>query len=431
MITWFRKALSRIVHASATAFFSMLPRTKFNYAREVGRGYGSSVVMAPVKFIQRVFPEAPLKIRLRKQLDSEIDDHALVRLVAKPNDYYSGNALWRATIACWVLDGNSYWLKIRDRIGKVIELWWIPPWLMEPQYYPAHPVPESRRDAFISHYKYSARGQLIDVPVSEVVHFRNGLDPRNPRLGLSDLHSVLREVFSDDEASNYAASILRNMGVPGVIVSPKNTNISKEDAEAAEKTFDKRFTGDRRGSVMVMRGATDVHQFAWSPAQLELSSIRDVSEERVCAVLGLPAAVVGFGSGLQQTKVGATMRELVQLAWIACITPMQHAMAGDLENQLLPDFEPNPDSYDVFFDESHVQALQENESERARRVVVSVQGGVMRLAEGRRALKLPVGPGDDVYLRNPNLVAIGPDGKRIDTGGENDAPQKEVPSQSD
>jgi hypothetical protein len=33
------------------------------------------------------------------------------------------------------------------------------------------------------------------------VHFRFGLDPDDPRKGYSPLKSVLREVFTDDEAA--------------------------------------------------------------------------------------------------------------------------------------------------------------------------------------------------------------------------------------
>ena len=51
------------------------------------------------------------------------------------------------------------------------------------------------------------------------MHFRFGLDPENDRKGRSPLAGVLREVFTDDEAANYTASLLRNMGVPGIIVS--------------------------------------------------------------------------------------------------------------------------------------------------------------------------------------------------------------------
>ena len=392
MFTWLRQQLTSMVHARANWLFSLLPRTRFNYAREVGKGYGSSVVMAPVKFIQRVFPEAPLLVRRKSDANDILEDHALVELIAKPNPFYSGNALWRATIACWILDGNAYWIKIRNAIDGVVELWWIPPWMMTPRF------PDDG-STFISHYEYAPEGsEPIKVRVEDVVHFRNGLDPRNPRLGMSDLHSVLREVFSDDEASNFTASILRNMGVPGVIISPKKGSVSADDASTAESAFSRRFGGDKRGSVMAMRLATDVHQFAWSPAQMELASVRDVSEERVCAILGTPAAVVGFGSGLQQTKVGATMRELVQLAWVSCIVPMQHAMASDLHSQLMPDFTPEPARMELFFDSAQVDALQENELERAKRINIGVQGNWIKRSEARQAFRYSVTTEDDIYI---------------------------------
>ena len=391
MREWFRKHFDRMAHASASWFFSLLPRTRFDYQREVGRGDGSSVVMAPVKFIQRVFPEAPLRVRRRSQTDKILEDHAMVRLIEKPNRFYSGNALWRATIAAYIADGNAFWLKIRNSFFSPVELWWVPPWLMTPKW------PEDGSE-FISHYEYRPASFPVDVPVSEVVHIRNGLDPRNPRLGMSDLHAVLREIFSDDEASNFTAAILKNSGVPGVIISPKEGTVDEKEARAAETRFDQRVGGDRRGSVLAMRGPTDVKQFAWSPAQLELGSLRDVSEERVCAILGIPAAVVGFGAGLQQTKVGATMRELIKLAWISGIGPMQHAMAADIKSQLLPDFTARPERMDVFFDEAMVDALQENELERTKRMVMAWKGGLAKRSEGRSALRWSVGPEDDIYI---------------------------------
>ncbi len=393
--SWFlKKQLDRMRHGSAS-IFGMLPRTRFDYKKEVGRGYGSSVVMAPVKFIQRVFPEAPLMVRRNPLTSGEeiLERHGMTDLVRKPNPFYSGHALWRATIGTWILDGNAYWIKLRDRIGKPIQLWWIPPWLMAP-------ARSEDSSVFISHYEYTVGGETINLDPSDVVHFRNGLDPRDPRLGMSDLHSVLREVFSDDEASNFTAAILRNSGVPGVIISPKNGTVDAEEAKTAELRFAQRTGGDRRGMAFAMRSPTEVHQFSWSPAQLELGSLRDVSEKRVCATIGVPAAVVGFGAGLQQTKVGATMRELMKLAWMACIIPMQGSMSADLDTQLLVDFAGRQDRDELtsFFDSNVVEALQENEKERADRMDTGVQGGWVKVAEARRAFRMPVDDSDEVYL---------------------------------
>ena len=96
MFKWLKKQFNLMTHSTQNTFFSLQPRTRMDYGRAVGRGDGSSVVMAPVKFIQRVFPEAPLKLRKINQNDEEIlDDHPFIQKIRKPNPFYSGNNLWR------------------------------------------------------------------------------------------------------------------------------------------------------------------------------------------------------------------------------------------------------------------------------------------------------------------------------------------------
>jgi len=126
---------------------------------------------------------------------------------------------------------------------------------------------------------------------------------------------------------------------------------------------------------------------------MDLSALRNVSEERVCAALGVPAAVVGFGTGLEPTKVGATMRELVGLAWSACLVPTQRIIAGQVAHALLPEFEGNPERYAVDFDRSRVSALREDEDLRAARWNSEVQAGYVMVSEARRAFGLPGGKG--------------------------------------
>jgi hypothetical protein len=105
----------------------------------------------------------------------------------------------------------------------------------------------------------------------------------------------------------------------------------------------------------------------------DVGPIRDISEERVCAALAIPAAVVGFGTGLQQTKVGATMREMVKLAWQGGIEPNQAIMADELDRSLLPEFQKNIDLFRTHFDTSQVEALAESPTEKTTRVLKLVE----------------------------------------------------------
>ncbi len=118
--------------------------------------------------------------------------------------------------------------------------------------------------------------------------------------------------------------------------------------------------------------------------------LRQIPEERVTAVLGLPAAVVGLGTGLEQTKVGATMRELRELAYENNIGPTQRLFAEEITTQLLPDFVSNVQRWQFGVDLTDVRVLQDDENERAERWVKLVQGGIATRAEGREAEGLPV-----------------------------------------
>ena len=105
------------------------------------------------------------------------------------------------------------------------------------------------------------------------------------------------------------------MGIIGTIIAPKESGtVSKENLKEAKNYVQKAFTGDNRAKFMVLGSPTDVTVMQYNMQGFDVSPIRDISEERVCAALGIPAAVVGFGTGLQQTKVGATMREMRRTA---------------------------------------------------------------------------------------------------------------------
>lgn len=347
----------------------------------IGQGLDSNVVMAPVQWIMRTFTQSVPMVerRLAGRKWQPIDSHPAERLLLDPNPFYDGDALAKAEILSFALDGNSYAIKERSALGAVVRLWYVPHWMIEPKW------PEDG-SAFISHYEYRpVSGMVENIRAEDVIHIRDGLDPRNPRLGLSSVKAALREVMTDEEASAFSAYILANMGVPGGVISPKDVGAlpSQADVDAMKEHMQEKFTGKNRGKWLVVGAPTDISQFGFDPNSLQLGPLRDISEERVCAMLGVPAAVVGFGAGLQQTKVGATMRELVRLARVNCIEPMQSTFSRQLSRQLLPDFEPDPSAVRFTYDNSGVGMFQEDHTDVAKRAVSLYEGGVAKRNESR------------------------------------------------
>lgn len=395
----------RVVFPNQNAWLRMLlPNTKIDFEKHVGDGLGSNVFMAPILWIWRASLEARLGV-LTQTKDGEdlTSDHELVDLLRNPNPHQSGSALLLGMFASWFTDGNAYLLKVRDGTGKVRQLWYCPHWLIDPE--------EDHQDptVFISRYRYKPGGtEEVEIAVSEVVHLRHGVDPRNVRKGLSPMKILLREIFNDDEAANFVASLLLNGGVPGIVLSPRDPNsVSHESLKATKDYIKQQFGRSKRGEPLALGAPTDIKEFGYDPQKMNLDIVRNVSEERVCAVLAMPAAVVGFGSGMEQTKVGATLSELHRIAWVDCVIPNQELMAEELHRNLAADFRLKPNQR-LAWDRDKVYALSEDRGKEASRLAELVAAAVMKRSEARRKLRLEVSPEDDVYHLPFSVTLEGP-----------------------
>jgi HK97 family phage portal protein len=424
----FKAAAMRFAVRSSDPWGYALGRRRDRDARLVGDGSGSSIVQAAVGWIARNFPEAPVRVRIEDDDgELEVDDDegakAFLRLLRSPNRFYSGILLWMATLADYWISGNGYWLKVRETEtgGRVIALWWIPSTLIAPKW------PEDGTE-YISHYLYKPATDVeVKLEPEDVVHFRFGFDPDNIRLGKSPVASVIREIFTDEEAASYTATILRNLGVPGIVISPgaDDVDLEEEDAQAIKAQFMQQFGGDRRGDPLVVGAKVSVSVLSFSPQQMDLKNLRRVPEERVSAVLGVPAIVAGLGAGLDRSTF-ANYSEAREAGYEENIIPTQRLLGADLEIQLLPDF-ADPEDRHVDFDISDVRVLQEDEDKVWARFGEAAAKGIITLADFRRGVGLPVDDElHDVYIRNATLVAIREDDPEA-TGRAEEEPEEPEP----
>jgi HK97 family phage portal protein len=373
---------------------------------EVGDGSSSSIVMAAVGWIMRNFPEAPVRVRRRSgtELEETTDAGALAfrDLLEIPNAWYSGILLWMATVADYWLTGNGYWLKVRNAEdgGRVVALWWIPSWTIEPK------GSDEATGDFITHYSYKPTAiDEYEIPPEEVVHFRYGFDPDNVRRGRSPIAAVLGEILTDVEAAAYTQTILRNLGVPGVVISP-DEDVEIDDADAIKADFAATFTGEGRGQVMVMSAKTKVDVLTFNPQQMDLRALRRVPEERITGQIGVPAIVAQLGAGLDRSTF-ANYAEAREAGYEENIIPTQRLFGADLRTQLLVDFVGDIAEWMVDFDVSEVRVLQEDQGKIWERAVKALGAGAITLADFNRMVGLPVDEAlHDVYLRDARIVAV-------------------------
>jgi HK97 family phage portal protein len=273
---------------------SYYPGSIVDYSQVVGSPWHNSAVSICLGWIADNLPQARIRVTRDpgKGEPQEVKPHLLTDLLRRPNHAYSGRHLLAATAVSRCVSGDAYWMKARSSFGfgKPVELWHVPFWMITPQW-------DQDGSDFITSYLYRPGGSReIPLKLSDVVHFRAGLDPENNRLGWSPLKAILREIATDNEIASYTRALLTNLGVPGAVMSPRDpAQVIPDDArKEIEDTYAAKFTKDNRGRAMVVSRAMNVEKPAFSPEEMALDRIAKRPEARICAALKLPAMVVGL-----------------------------------------------------------------------------------------------------------------------------------------
>lgn len=374
----------------------LLPGTRYDYAREAGITWLSGVVMTVLGWVCGTWPEAEMVVaRPRRAGPPEIlKQHPALSLLARPNTHYDDTVLWGGTLLSLLAgDGNAYWFKQRAPAGNVVGLVYVPHFQMTPLW----PVDGSD---FISGYRYWHDAGTTDYAGEEIVHLRNPrwpLDPANPRKAIHPLAGELRSICNDNEERNFSASLLRNMGIPGAVFSPRDagTGFTPDQSDALKKLWRERFTGDRRGEPLASTIPIDVTLLSFSPEQLKTDSLSRLNISRICAAMGIDPMAVGLPS---ETRTYANYEQARKAAYENTLIPLQKSINSQLTHQLMADvLGARPD--DAFArDYGEVGCLQEAVKERYERLARAVGGPWLTANEARRQVGLePIEGGDTLY----------------------------------
>ena len=390
----------------------------------LARQYGSaanSAVFACLQVIATAIAEPELKLyRTAAGERVEVDQAPIVDLLKRPNPHMTLDTLLWYLTNCLKVDGNAYWRKLRagnPETGNVVELWPISPSRIAPH-------TERGSGDFISWYRYYVRpGIYEDIAPENVVHFRAGLDDRDHRLGCAPLKRLAREVSSDDQATRYADRLLANLAINGLSVEwDKDTApIDKAQADEIKARIQAAYGGDNVGAVSVLSPGAKLVSHGFSPEQMDLKVLHRVPEERIAAVLGVPAIVAGLGAGLDRSTY-SNFSEAREAFTEMTLIPTWRSVAATITLSLLPDFSSRSNEV-VDFDIADVRALSDDEDKKAIRLKTYVEAGILDVDEARaeigrepkqaRPQAPPAAPGEQRAIR-PHIITLRPATKALD-----------------
>ena len=384
----------------------------------LGNGQSNSAVTACLQVLGVSFSEATLQVMFVDEdgQSQMIPNHPFANLLRRPNPYMSGDVVQQYIINAMHVSGDAYLMKQKNNAGELVALYPI---------IPEQVLPKGNQNDLITHYEYQLDKGTMEIKPQDMVHFRLGLDPKNHKKGFSPLKTVLREIYGDESAGQMATALLANSGVPSMLMTPKDDyGLTETEADQISRTYQQKVGGKNKGKPLILSGSMNVERLAFSPKDLDIGALRRIPEERVSAVLGVPAILAGLGAGLERATYNNTS-ELREFFTEQKLIPLWRMVAEELTQQvLLPDYQSNQ-AVSAEYDFSSVRALQGDEKEMFEKLNVGVQGGWITVAEARKQVGLPTNESQDVYLLSNSVIPTPADMEQPEQEEEPEAPEPE------
>lgn len=254
----------------------------------------------------------------------DIPNHEFEMLLRKPNPLDSRYEFLYATIAMFMLNGNSYWwLNRKDEFSAPDEIWFIPPSMIIP-------IPDE--NLFLRGYwYYPGTGSELFLPPHEIVHFKR-FNPFSRFIGLSAIESIALVAQGDLGMQDWNTRLFKenNARLPGIIAFsnyPENTiwnDIKDNIREASKKRENMLLRGVGQGGVQWLQNAV-------SQREMEFLEGREFNRNEIWNTLA-----PGLVSMLSDSATEANSRTGNSVFDAFTVYPKHVLMAEKITSDILP-----------------------------------------------------------------------------------------------
>ena len=364
-----------------------------NWGGVTGDLLQNAAALSCYQWVWKNFCQAPLVIEKRGKEGKwePVPDSPLLGILLHPNPISTWDTLAAGILHDLISFGNAF-VGIERNGLAASELIWISAERVEPY------KSDARTTLPLDSWRVrKADGGYFIAPLADMIHFRIGVNPQDPRLGFSPYRALLRQQFSLDECANYTANILRNMGVVGAIATPKEGSNQPFDAKEFTRVYNAKTRGDNKGEILAYDGAIDIKFPDTSPQKMALDTIADHPEADICAVMGVPAQVVGLHSG-RLSKTYANVKEAKESAWEETVIPYLNLVTRKMTQALIGE----DSGMRVHYDLSDIRPLQADLDALHARARADWLAGLIDRAEWKRTVGEQPLPEDDGVYYSPS-----------------------------
>lgn len=308
-------------------------------------------------------------------------------IIREPNHYQNRIQFIEHWIMSKLLHGNTYVLKERDLLRRVIGLK-----ILDPKY--VQPLVSDDGQVFYQLNTDNING--IDggvvVPADEIIHDRFNCF-YHPLVGLSPLYAAALAIDQGLSIQKTSLSIFQQGGqVPGILTAPGK--ITKEDAERLRQYWQDNYTGQANsGKVAVLSGGLKFESMSMTSVDSQLIDQLKWTDEVICSTFHVPAYMVGVGD----YPSASDMESLNIQYYTQCLQVLIESL------ELALDIGTNTGPYAGY--EVDVESLlRMNGTSMATYLSTLTKGSILNINEARRKLSLPpVDGGNSIYMQQQNF----------------------------
>lgn len=199
----------------------------------------------------------------------------------------------------------------------------------------------------------------------EVCHWSPIPDPDHAYRGMSWISPILREIQSDNAATDAKAQFFRNGMTPNMVVTFPPEVMTQPQFDAFKEKMEKEYRGTRgAGKTLYLAPGADVTVVGKDFKEMDFSETQGRDETRIASAAGIPAVIVGLkeslaGSSLNEGNFGAARRQLADVT----MRPLYRSAAAALET-IVPAPQKNGQSK-LWYDDSGVAFFREDQADAA------------------------------------------------------------------
>lgn len=201
---------------------------------------------------------------------------------------------------------------------------------------PAHAV-KSDVHSYRYHPGGIGNGEPEVYSPQQVAHWSPIPDPEAQYRGMSWLTPVLREIESDQGATQHKKKFFDNAATPNLAVSFKES-VTKEQFDQFMDAMNRAHQGSENAyKTLYLGGGADVQVIGNDLQQLDFKSTQGAGETRIAAAAGMHPVLVGLSEGLQGSSLNAgNFDSARRLTADKTMRPLLRSVAGALETIVQP-----------------------------------------------------------------------------------------------